>query len=96
MKAIGGRWIEASVRGHLQQQGWGAQMGYPAIVLDEAGEEVHGWVFESENLAAHWDKLDEFEGHEYQRVMTNTQSKDGQVIPAYIYQLTGNTGKRSD
>ena len=58
---IGGSWEVASVRGVLRDQGWGAEMGYPGIELNEAGEEIKGFVFTSENLSNHWANLDEFE-----------------------------------
>jgi len=45
LTAIGGTWEEASVKGHLKPHGWGADMGYPGIVLDDAGDDVHGFIF---------------------------------------------------
>ena len=41
LRAIGGTWEEASVNGYLKPQGWGAEMGYPGIVLDDTGDEVN-------------------------------------------------------
>ena len=38
LSAIGGTWEEASVNGFLMPRGWGAEMGYPGIVLDDTGE----------------------------------------------------------
>jgi gamma-glutamylcyclotransferase (GGCT)/AIG2-like uncharacterized protein YtfP len=58
----GSTWPEAAVRGHLQPQGWGAALGYPGLVLDQAGPEVRGCLFSSEKLADHWPELDAFEG----------------------------------
>ena len=52
---IGGTWIEASVNGHLKQQGWGAELGYPGIVLDNTGDEIKGYIFCSDTLDYHWD-----------------------------------------
>ena len=43
--AIGGTWQPATVKGHLKQRGWGAEMGYPGLVLDKAGEEIKGFIF---------------------------------------------------
>ena len=45
LSAIGGTWEEASVNGYLKQQGWGAEMGYPGIVLDNTGDEIKGYIF---------------------------------------------------
>ncbi len=35
LKAIGGVGKNATVRGKLRQEGWGAEMGYPGIDLDK-------------------------------------------------------------
>lgn len=59
---VPGTWVPATVAGRLLPEGWGAAIGYPGIVLDEHGDEVHGLVFSSERLAEHWARLDEFEG----------------------------------
>jgi gamma-glutamylcyclotransferase (GGCT)/AIG2-like uncharacterized protein YtfP len=87
LSEIGGTWEEASVRGYLKSEGWGADMGYPGIVLDENGDEVKGYIFCSDNLDKHWGELDEFEGGEYRRVLTAVNTKDKKEILAYIYIL---------
>ncbi|CVA90752.1 Uncharacterised protein [Serratia marcescens] len=43
MEAIGGSWEEGSVGGTLLNEGWGAEMGYPGIVLDNSGNRVKGF-----------------------------------------------------
>jgi gamma-glutamylcyclotransferase (GGCT)/AIG2-like uncharacterized protein YtfP len=86
MTAIGGTWEEASVKGHLKPQGWGAKMGYPGIAfLDDAGDEINGYIYCPAYLKDHWDKLDNFEGEEYQRVLTKVKTKDDLIVEAYIY-----------
>ena len=87
LTAIGGTWEEASVKGHLKPHGWGADMGYPGIVLDDAGDDVHGFIFCSDRLDDHWDELDDFEGEEYQRVLTTVTTNDKIAVEAYIYIL---------
>ncbi|GGA46931.1 gamma-glutamylcyclotransferase family protein [Dyella nitratireducens] len=84
-----GSWEPATVKGRLFQEGWGAAIGYPGIVLDEQGDEVPGLVFTSTELAAHWARLDEFEGDGYERVLTSVQLRDGTRVEAYIYRLSG-------
>jgi gamma-glutamylcyclotransferase (GGCT)/AIG2-like uncharacterized protein YtfP len=86
---VPGNWDPASVRGKLLQEGWGAAAGYPGITLDECGDEVQGLLFSSGELAAHWPRLDEFEGDGYERVLTSATLKDGAVVAAYIYRLSG-------
>ena len=87
LTAIGGTWEEAIVNGYLKSEGWGAEMGYPGIVLDDTGDEIKGYVFSSDNLEIHWDKLDEFEGEEYKRVLIKVKTEDKKTIDAYIYVL---------
>jgi hypothetical protein len=50
---IPGEWEPATVAGTLHQEGWGAEVGYPGIVLEEHGGEVEGFLFSSESLAEH-------------------------------------------
>lgn len=90
LSGIPGRWEPATVVGTLLQEGWGAAVGYPGIVLDELGEEVEGLVFSSESLAEHWARIDAFEGEGYERVLTAAKLEDGTAVDAYIYRLSGN------
>jgi len=87
LSAIGGTWEEASVNGYLKQQGWGAEMGYPGIVLDNTGDEIKGYIFFSDKLDYHWDELDDFEGEEYKRILIKVKTKDKMAVEAYIYIL---------
>jgi len=87
LKAIGGVWENATVRGKLRQEGWGAEMGYPGIDLNDNGKEIEGFVFISENLSSHWKALDDFEGEGYERVVTQAKLEDGIMVDAYIYML---------
>lgn len=86
---IPGTWSPATVRGTLYEEGWGAAVGYPGIVLDEIGAEVRGFIFSSGELAAHWRRLDEFEGEGYERVLAQATLENGTVVQAYIYALMG-------
>jgi gamma-glutamylcyclotransferase (GGCT)/AIG2-like uncharacterized protein YtfP len=87
LKHIGGSFEEASVRGILHNEGWGATMGYPALVVDPDGEEVKGFLFISKNLPKHWSELDDFEGEAYERTLTTVELKDGARTEAYVYVL---------
>ena len=87
LQAIGGTWECASVTGTLRNEGWGADLGYPGITLDDNGEKVEGFIFISENLSDHWASLDEFEGDAYARVLTQVETKDGGTVTAHIYTL---------
>ena len=89
LAALGGTWRPATVRGHLKPWGWGAEMGYPGLVLDESGEEITGFIFSSDHLGEHWDELDDFEGEQYRRVLTEVQTSHGSSTEAHIYVLRG-------
>ena len=82
-----GSWQPATVRGTLHPKGWGASLGYPAIVLDEKGTIVKGQIFSSEQLPDYWHILDEFEGSAYQRVTTLAHCEDGALISVQVYVL---------
>ncbi len=83
---LNGRWIRGEVRGRLVESGWGAAIGFPSLVLDDAADPVTVQIFESEELAQHWQRLDEFEGKEYRRVTVKAKAVEGEVW-AYIYVL---------
>ena len=80
-----GSWQPATVKGRLNPEGWGADMGYPGLVLDPDGDDVHGLVFSSDRLAGFWTELDAFEGEEYERVLTWARLRDGTATEAYVY-----------
>jgi gamma-glutamylcyclotransferase (GGCT)/AIG2-like uncharacterized protein YtfP len=84
---IPGKWEPGTVRGTLLQEGWGAKVGYPGIVLDQAGDEVQGFLFSSDALAQHLPRLDAFEGSGYERIETSVRLDEG-LVDAYIYVLS--------
>ena len=84
---IDGSWQDATMTGTLRAEGWGATMGYPAIVLGEDGDEVEGFLFSSDRLSDHWSRLDQFEGEAYERVLTVARLKDDSTVDAHVYVL---------
>lgn len=86
LSGITGRWFEGQIRGRLIEEGWGAALGSPGMVLDVAAEPVDVWVLESCELVDHWTRLDEFEGPGYRRVSATVRAADGDVA-ASIYVL---------
>ena len=86
LSMIDGNWSTGSVRGFLHEAGWGADLGFPAIVLDPTGPEVSVDVLESEQLSEHLERLDDFEGLGYARVLTEVTTSSGKV-EAFIYVL---------
>ena len=87
VSGLNGTWQPAKVRGQLKQIGWGANMGYPGIVLDEQAPWVEGLLLCTDNLEGFWDELDAFEGEEYQRVLINVLLPAGEWVAAYVYAL---------
>jgi gamma-glutamylcyclotransferase (GGCT)/AIG2-like uncharacterized protein YtfP len=84
---LGGGWFPGEVSGRLVEAGWGASLGYPALVLDPDGSPIDVQVLESDDLPAHWSRLDDFEGPGYERVLTTVHTATGDV-EAYVYVLT--------
>jgi gamma-glutamylcyclotransferase (GGCT)/AIG2-like uncharacterized protein YtfP len=95
LEGIGGTWSRARVKGTLHAKGWGATMGYPAIVLDERGEDIEGDLFSSERLLDQWTRLDEFEGPAYQRVSTEVTLDGGSTAIARVYVLRSQPSRPS-
>ncbi|HGE8334278.1 TPA: gamma-glutamylcyclotransferase family protein [Serratia marcescens] len=87
METIGGSWEEGSVGGSLLNEGWGAEMGYPGIVLDNSGNRVKGFLFRSANLVNHWPTLDAFEGEGYERIAVSVTTAGGETVDSFIYML---------
>lgn len=82
-----GTWEQAALRGRLYQSGWGAEIGFPGVVLDDASAEVDGFVFTSDDLCSKWKALDEFEGDEYERVLADVSLSSGCQVQAHVYVL---------
>ncbi|NRA28809.1 MAG: gamma-glutamylcyclotransferase [Parvularculaceae bacterium] len=81
---LAGQWSTGTVRGTLVERGWGAEMGYPAMIPSADGDAIDVHLFESVDLPQHWDRLDEFEGAEYQRTKINVETPAG-AVEAWIY-----------
>jgi gamma-glutamylcyclotransferase (GGCT)/AIG2-like uncharacterized protein YtfP len=84
LDGLKGRWLKGTVHGELVQQGWGAALGFPALVLDPDGPAVNVQIFESSDLPSHWPRLDHFEGPGYKRVAVPVDTASGR-LEASIY-----------
>jgi len=93
LAGMAGHWRQGTVRGWLGGAGWAARVGYPGLVLDPEGPLVHVQVFESPELPQHWTRLDDFEGSDYRRVVTQVSTPDGEV-DAWIYVLAERSPRR--
>lgn len=79
-----GHWRKGTVTGKLVEAGWGAEHGYPGLILDPAGQAVEVHIFESLELVDHWQRLDAFEGAGYRRVAVQVVTAEGD-LEASIY-----------
>ena len=61
-------------------------IGYPIIQLNENGEKILGQLFYSEGLMNIIKSIDDYEGEEYKRVVTNVYLKDGAQKQAFVYE----------
>ncbi|MDO4223819.1 MAG: gamma-glutamylcyclotransferase [Acinetobacter sp.] len=86
LEDVKGTWTPATIRGRLIPNGWGAALGYPAVIPDADGDIVKGFLFSSKELNEHWQRLDDFEGEGYERVIVNVSVGDGET-QAYVYAL---------
>jgi gamma-glutamylcyclotransferase (GGCT)/AIG2-like uncharacterized protein YtfP len=85
---VSGTWEPATLKADLVQDGWGAALGYPALVLHkDATEVVSGLLLTSDALEEQWENLDKFEGDNYQRVVINVTLGDGTQLSAQAYVL---------
>ena len=86
LDGLRGRWIDGHVHGRLVEAGWGAGLGFPALVLDDGASRVEVQVFESADLPEHWSRLDDFEGPGYRRADVTVHTGEGD-LDAAIYVL---------
>lgn len=87
LSEIGGDWEPAVIKGRLVEAGWGAEIGYPGLVIEEDGVEISGYVFVSAGLSDNWAHLDNFEGGEYERIVAPVTLEGGEQIEAHVYVL---------
>jgi gamma-glutamylcyclotransferase (GGCT)/AIG2-like uncharacterized protein YtfP len=91
LDGLDGRWLKGHVNGILVDAGWGANLGYPALVLQADGPAIDVEVFESADLPDHWARLDDFEGDGYQRVVTTARTPTGELDASiYVHALAQN------
>lgn len=86
LSALSGTWRTGlTVTGHLEDRGWGAGIGYPALVWSASGPPVAVQLFVSDELPAHWARLDAFEGDDYARIVVPVRDGDEVVALANLY-----------
>ncbi len=83
-----GTWQDGVVRGELHHVGWGAEYGHPAMRwLPQSENQIPVQLLTSPELPDHWQRLDEFEGDGYRRILVPVE-RDGAIIAvANIYEV---------
>ena len=76
---IPGQWFKASTSGRKEKILYG-RAEYEALVYQDAGAEIQGYVLVSRVLHQHWDKLDLFEGEKYVRKVITVRVQDGHSL----------------
>lgn len=88
-----GEWTEGVVWGRRVEEGWGAELGYPALRLDPEGEPVRVALLSSPELPGAWSRLDRFEGPAYRRVVAPVATDAG-VRLAQLYEIRRHRRRR--
>lgn len=79
-----------TITGRMYRIDW-----YPGLVLDSAGDEIHGEVYSvGPELLSALDVFEglsagEMEGSEYRRVQTTVMQQDSQTITAWVWEWLG-------
>jgi gamma-glutamylcyclotransferase (GGCT)/AIG2-like uncharacterized protein YtfP len=86
---IKGKWQQGIVRGKLEKEGWGAELGYYGFRHTgiEEQEEIKAYVLFSDELVANWPSLDEFEGDGYRRLLAKFELENGVTGIGNIYAI---------
>ena len=86
---IKGEWIPSTIKGKLENKGWGAEMGFFGFKHASPVEAsiIDCWVLLSDELVDNWKMLDEFEGPGYKRVLAEYTLQDNKNGVGYIYAI---------
>jgi len=87
LEKLNGTWQPGYIIGRLYKEGWGDDLGYPGVRLDEQVEKIEGLVFTSNQLTGFWPELDDFEGDSYQRTPVKVVLEDLSETETFVYQL---------
>lgn len=91
MDGMTGEWVKATARGTRFINGWGRHRMAPGFFPDPSGPIVEGLIFASNDLPDHWQRLDEFEGSDYERVEIEATLESGEIVTAFVYRAMPRT-----
>ena len=87
IESIHGDWLDGVVRGTLHNAGWGSRKGYPGMTWNPHGQPIPVRVLRSKALVDHWQRLDDFEGSGYRRILVPVDTENGAHLVANIYEV---------
>ena len=90
LRAINGTWRTAFTYGFIKKISLGQKEIYDALILDNKGYRIEGYLFYSYALKTLWKKLDSFEGDNYKRFQTDISINNKQKVKAFVYLLKNN------
>ena len=86
LQPLQGRWMAGYVCGQRLAPGsWGGGIEYPGMRWVPEGDRFAVKLFSSVDLPNDWERLDEFEGENYLRILVPVERGDGTVAIANIY-----------
>ena len=86
---IQGKWREGTIKGKLENKGWGAELGYYGFkhCTEDEQQNIKVYVLFSEHLKDNWTRLDEFEGTGYLRILCKFELENGEIGVGNIYAI---------
>ena len=85
LKDFKGNWKKGYVLGKLLNLETGDDYGHPVLELDNKGSKIYGMILKSKDIEKNINKIDDFEGKDYLRVVSNIFFEDGSKTLAYVY-----------
>lgn len=92
VQPLGGTWRDGFVEGDLLDLGWGAALGFRALLPRLGGESVPVKLLTTARLETAWEELDLFEGPDYERLLVpvfaearSLQAEGMPIAVAYLY-----------
>jgi len=90
LSAINGTWRTAFTFGFIKKINLGPKEIYDALILDNNGNRIEGYLFYSYALKNIWKKLDTFERENYKRQQTDININNKEKVKAFVYLLKNN------
>ena len=84
-----GEWHKGTVMGHLENKGWGADLGFGGYTQTNTPNDkpIEAFILFSDNLNENFQSLDRFEGDDYERILAMFELDNGVVGIGNIYAL---------